>query len=70
MERIPIGVVERHGDGYVGSCFEVGTSSFGRSVEEAFANLRAETWSQLDRDGGRPTLQDAEHVRQDERFAA
>jgi hypothetical protein len=47
--REPQGVVERDGDGYVGHCYEVGTSSWGRTVEEAFHNLRIVTWRHLER---------------------
>ena len=44
--------MEQDGEGYVGHCDEVGTTSFGRTVEEAFANLRVATWRQLERQGG------------------
>jgi predicted RNase H-like HicB family nuclease len=49
MQRFPLGVVAQDGDGYVGTCDEVGTTSFGRTVEEAFANLRVATWQHLER---------------------
>ncbi len=52
MQRVPIGVVEQDGDGYVGHCDEVGVTSFGRTVAEAFANLQAATWRQIERQGG------------------
>ena len=47
--REPRGIVERDGDSYVGNCYEVGTSSRGRTVEEAFNNLRIVTWRLLER---------------------
>jgi len=49
------GVVEEDGDGYIGHCDEVGTSSRGRTVEEAFANLRAATWDYLDQQAASET---------------
>ena len=52
MQRFPVGVVEQDGDGYVGHCDEVGVTSFGRTVAEAFANLQAATWRQIEREGG------------------
>lgn len=47
------GVVERDGDGYVGRCDEVGTISWGRTIEEAFDNLRAATWRALEQQAAR-----------------
>lgn len=47
MQHELVGVVERDGDGYVGHCDEVGTTSYGHTVEQAFANLREVTWGQL-----------------------
>jgi hypothetical protein len=52
MQRLPVGVVEQDGDGYVGRCDEVGVTSVGRTVAEAFANLRTATWRQIERQGG------------------
>jgi predicted RNase H-like HicB family nuclease len=49
MLSYPQGVVEKEGDCYVGHCHEVGTVSYGRTVEEAFANLREVTWQYLER---------------------
>lgn len=49
MQRYPQGVVEREGERYVGHCYELGTECYGRTVEEAFANLRRATWKQLER---------------------
>ncbi len=46
------GVVEQDGDGYVGTCYEVGICSRGRTVEEAFANLRMATWRYLESQSG------------------
>ena len=51
QERIPVGVVTKDGDGYVGTCDEVGTTSFGHTVAEAFASLREATWRQLEVQG-------------------
>ncbi len=49
LQRMPQGVVEKQGEIYVGTCYEVGTTCEGRTVEEAFANLRELTWSALER---------------------
>ena len=46
-----LGVVEQDGDGYFGHCDELGTSSWGRTVDEAFANLQAATWRYLEQQG-------------------
>ncbi len=51
MEHFPIGVVEKGPDGYIGTCDEVGTCSFGHTVEEAFSKLRAATWQRLESQG-------------------
>jgi len=48
LQRIPQGVVEKQGEIYVGACYEVGTTCEGRTVEEAFANLRELTWRALE----------------------
>jgi hypothetical protein len=48
LQRIPQGVVEKQGEIYVGSCYEVGTTCEGRTVEETFANLRELTWRALE----------------------
>lgn len=48
MSHELLGVVERDGDGYVGTCDEVGTRSYGHTVEQAFENLREATWSRLE----------------------
>ena len=53
--REPRGIVERDGDSYVGNCYEVGTSSRGRTVEEAFNNLRIVTWRLLERQAAHST---------------
>ena len=51
VERI--GVVTQDGDRYVGHCEEVGTTSVGQTVAEAFANLQVATWHRLaERSGG------------------
>ena len=49
MQRFPVGVVQKDGDTYIGCCDEVGTTSVGRTVEEAFSNLRMATWRELQR---------------------
>ena len=46
-ERVPVGVVMKEGDRYVGSCDEVGATSVGHTVAEAFANLHEATWRRL-----------------------
>lgn len=46
-ERFPVGVVVQDGDHFVGICEEVGTTSVGQTVAEAFANLRTATWKRL-----------------------
>ena len=50
-ERVPLGVVTKDGDRYVGTCDELGTSSVGQTVAEAFANLRLATWRLLEAQG-------------------
>ncbi len=51
QEHVPVGVVTKDGDRYVGTCGEVGTTVFGRTVAEAFAKLREATWNQLKTQG-------------------
>ncbi|HSH82293.1 MAG TPA: hypothetical protein VLA19_27515 [Herpetosiphonaceae bacterium] len=51
MQHFPVGVVQKDGDGYIGTCDEVGTCSFGRTVEEAFSKLRTATWQRLEAQG-------------------
>ncbi len=70
MGRIPVGVVERAVDGYIGTCCEAGTSSFGRTVEEAFANLREATWRQLEQQGVNGSAADADDRLGNQRLAA
>ena len=48
-----LGVVERDGDGYVGRCEEIGATSRGETVEEAFANLRVATWRLVEQQAAR-----------------
>ena len=48
MQRDFLGVVQKDGDGYVGACYEVGTTSYGHTVEQAFANLREATWRRVE----------------------
>ena len=69
MQRVPVGVVERDGDGYIGTCYEAGTTSFGRTIEEAFANLRAATWSQIERQGLNARVVGADDLSREERCA-
>ena len=50
--RIPVGVVVKDGDRYVGTCDELGTTSCGQTVAEAFANLRAAKWRHIEAQAG------------------
>ncbi len=60
-----LGVVERDGDGFVGHCDEVGTTSRGRTVEEAFDNLRAATWDYLDQQAASETAHESSPASED-----
>ncbi len=63
MQHFPIGVVQKDGDGYIGCCDEVGTTSVGRTVDEAFANLRLATWHALELQGAAAVASDAVDMR-------